>query len=88
MSCKGNLITEDYTKKTVEMAEANHEDLVMGFICQRKLSDVPGLIHMTPGVNLHVKGDALGQQYNVPSTPGYFQRIETICRFASGLIKK
>lgn len=66
MSCKGNLITEDYTKKTVTMAEANHEDLVTGFICQQKLSDVPGLIHMTPGVNLHVKGDSLGQQYNTP----------------------
>lgn len=65
MSCKGNFITEAYTEKTIKMAEANH-DLVMGFISQRKLSKLPGLIHMTPGVNLHVKGDNLGQQYNTP----------------------
>jgi len=65
MSSKGNLITKEYTKETVALAEKNL-DSVLGFICQNKLSDKPGLIHMTPGVNLKSKGDSLGQQYNTP----------------------
>jgi len=65
MSSKGNLITKEYTQETIKMAE-NNLDSVLGFICQKKLSDKPGLIHMTPGVNLKSKGDALGQQYNTP----------------------
>lgn len=65
LSCKGNLITGSYTKKTKELAE-KHSDCVIGFICQEKLSDQPDLLHMTPGVNLKVKGDDLGQQYNTP----------------------
>lgn len=65
LSSKDNFITAEYTKKTVELAEA-HQDFVMGFICQRKLSDNPAFIYMTPGVNLAKGGDKLGQQYNSP----------------------
>lgn len=31
MSSKGNLLTEEYTKKTVEMSQKN-KDFVLGFI--------------------------------------------------------
>jgi uridine monophosphate synthetase len=71
MSSAGCLIDEQYTRKTVELAEAN-PDFVIGFIAQRKLSSAAHLIHMTPGVqggldeSEAVKGDGLGQQYNSP----------------------
>ena len=50
MSSEGNLATGDYTTKTVEMA-LKHKDFVMGFITQNKLTDEPGMIHMTPGLS-------------------------------------
>jgi len=67
MSSAGSLANGSYTQATVTMAE-NHEDFVMGFISQGKLSDRPGLIHFTPGVNLASKGDSLGQQYKTPES--------------------
>jgi len=65
MSSKGNLATDEYTKTSVQWAEEN-KDFVIGFISQRKLSKLDTMIHMTPGVNLEVKGDNIGQQYNTP----------------------
>lgn len=65
MSSAGSLAHGDYTKKAVEMAYA-HSDFVIGFICQHKLTDRPEYIHMTPGVHIASKGDALGQQYLTP----------------------
>jgi orotidine 5'-phosphate decarboxylase subfamily 1 len=62
MSSAGTLATGTYTKKVVQIAEQNL-DTVMGFICVKKLSDQPGLIHCTPGVKLHPGHDHLGQQY-------------------------
>lgn len=51
MSSKGSLATGDYTEANVTMAEEN-ADFVAGFICQHKLSEDPGMIHMSPGVQL------------------------------------
>lgn len=65
MSSKGTLFTPEYTAATVSMAEA-YPDFVFGFICQERISANPAHIHMTPGVSLAAKGDALGQQYNTP----------------------
>ena len=65
MSSKGNLFSEQYTKQTVEMAEANR-NFVMGFIAQEKLIDDVNLVTMTPGVQMQASGDNLGQNYNAP----------------------
>lgn len=65
MSSKGNLAHGSYTEKAVELADA-YPDFVMGFISQRKISNNPCHIHMTPGIQMGKKGDALGQQYQTP----------------------
>ncbi|EIE21646.1 monophosphate synthase [Coccomyxa subellipsoidea C-169] len=70
MSSKGALATGAYTEKVAEAAAAN-QDFVMGFICQSPADWAtavpPGLVHMTPGVQLASGSDALGQQYNTPA---------------------
>lgn len=66
MSSSGNLATGGYTHKSVEMAEAN-QDFVVGFISMRKVSQLPGMIHMTPGVQLEEGTDQFGQQYKTPN---------------------
>ncbi len=65
MSSANNLLTPEYTEKTVAMAK-QFPEFVMGFICQRKLSPEPQWIYMTPGVHLSTEGDSLGQQYVTP----------------------
>ena len=39
---------------TVTMAE-EHADFVMGFICQNRISENPGFVHMTPGKLIQTK---------------------------------
>ncbi|XP_013143329.1 PREDICTED: uridine 5'-monophosphate synthase isoform X1 [Papilio polytes] len=66
MSSEGNLITTDYTKSTVNMAE-KYPQLMTGFVCQNAVTfDNPGLIQLTPGVQLEKPKDNLGQVYNTP----------------------
>jgi uridine monophosphate synthetase len=66
MSSQGHLMDAAYIQKTREMAE-RHRDFVMGFISQSRVSDDPGMIHMTPGVQLAAKQDSLGQRYRTPA---------------------
>lgn len=67
MSSKGNLATGTYTQENVKLALEN-QDFVIGFIAQNKLSELPTLITMTPGVQLKKGGDGMGQQYNTPDS--------------------
>lgn len=63
---QGNLITSEYREQTVNMA-LKYPSLVTGFVCQNKdtFKD-PGLIQLTPGVQLESSKDDLGQVYNTP----------------------
>ncbi len=65
MSSANNLFEKNYTQKTLLMAE-QFPEFVMGFIAQRKLSEHPGWIYMTPGIQFAEKGDGLMQQYITP----------------------
>ncbi|XP_063824785.1 uridine 5'-monophosphate synthase-like [Ostrinia nubilalis] len=66
MSSEGNLITPEYTDKTVSMA-SNFPSLICGFVSQNKNTfNQPGLIQLTPGVQLESTKDDLGQVYNTP----------------------
>lgn len=65
-SAAGSLITETYTKSTVKLA-TEYSDLITGIVCQSPLlTENPGIIQLTPGVQLGVAKDDLGQQYNSP----------------------
>lgn len=63
---QGNLISADYRDASVKMA-SKYPELITGFVCQNKdtFSD-PGLIQLTPGVQLECSKDDLGQVYNSP----------------------
>lgn len=67
MSSANTLAQGDYTTKTVELA-LKYPHNVIGVICREKLSDNPGLLHFTPGVQMVKGGDTFGQQYLTPET--------------------
>uniref|UniRef100_A0A9J7YAF3 Orotidine 5'-phosphate decarboxylase n=1 Tax=Cyprinus carpio carpio TaxID=630221 RepID=A0A9J7YAF3_CYPCA len=77
MSSQGSLATGDYTQAVVKMAE-DHIYFVFGFINVSKISEKPGLVHMTPGVQILSGGDGLGQQYSSPE--------DVICTKGSDII--
>lgn len=56
MSSQGSLATGDYTQAVVKMAE-DHSDFVFGFISGSKISEKPGMVHMTPGVQMQTGGN-------------------------------
>jgi len=77
MSSVNNLFTTDYTKKTIALAN-QFPDFVIGFIAQRKLSNDPHWIVMTPGVQINATGDTLGQHYILPETAILEQQSDVI----------
>lgn len=70
MSSKGNLINTKYTKDTMELAlDDGNDDFIAGIVCQNLgVVTNPGLIQLTPGVQLDQTNDELSQQYNSPET--------------------
>lgn len=71
MSAKGNLISDTYTRTTIEMGKKNSR-WVSGFIgfaktvedLQKLKTKIPDdMLLLMPGVNLESTGDAMGQQY-------------------------
>lgn len=69
MTPKGNLAQGEYTQTGLRWAD-EYDDFVMGFIGTRALSDDADFndrfLTMSPGINLDVSGDGLGQQYQTP----------------------
>ena len=63
MSTQDNLIDENYTKKTINIAHNNKN--VIGYICQNKI-DNDFYLHMSPGVNINTNKDDNKQNYNHP----------------------
>eukprot|EP00184_Porphyridium_aerugineum_P008736 CAMPEP_0184692602 /NCGR_PEP_ID=MMETSP0313-20130426/1014_1 /TAXON_ID=2792 /ORGANISM="Porphyridium aerugineum, Strain SAG 1380-2" /LENGTH=615 /DNA_ID=CAMNT_0027150443 /DNA_START=110 /DNA_END=1957 /DNA_ORIENTATION=- len=82
MSSKGNLATAlpGYTEETLEMAR-KHSDFVFGFISMGAFgssADQDSFIFMTPGVQMSVGGDTMGQQYVTPHHVIYEKKSDVI----------
>jgi orotidine-5'-phosphate decarboxylase len=76
MTSKGSLAVGEYTKASVEIAK-KHKDHVLGFVATRDLSAdaetedaAPGedFVIFTTGISISSTGDALGQQYQSPTS--------------------
>lgn len=66
MSSEGNLLSNEYSTKTMEMIK-EYPDMVAGIVAQSSnLIEDAGLIQLTPGCKLDENGDDLGQKYNTP----------------------
>jgi len=71
MSSASGLFTPQYVEETVRVARENY-DFILGYISQNMVDSNPGILHITPGINLGDKNDSLGQRYRTP--------YEAICR--------
>ncbi|OCT49339.1 Orotidine 5'-phosphate decarboxylase [Cladophialophora carrionii] len=74
MTSKGSVAVGEYTRLSVEIAR-KYPQSVLGFVSTRELSShspdatpEEDFVVFTTGVNLSSKGDALGQQYQTPTT--------------------
>ena len=75
MTSKGSLAVGDYTRASVDIAR-QYPQSVIGFVSTKELSTFANtsndgqedMLVFTTGVNLSSKGDALGQQYQTPTT--------------------
>lgn len=85
MSPEGNLATDEYTKKSIQMAH-EYDDFVIGFISMKKLVDDPKFIHMTPGVRLEAQSGNLRQVYKTPESVIFDQESDVII-VGSGIYK-
>eukprot|EP00760_Papus_ankaliazontas_P028226 PhM_4_TR3592/c0_g1_i1/m.45028/K13421/UMPS; uridine monophosphate synthetase len=65
MSTAGSLCVGSYTDACIDMAK-DYKQMVVGFVCQRRLTADQGFLHLTPGIKLQQGGDGLGQQFNTP----------------------
>lgn len=76
MTSKGSLAVGEYTRASVKIAK-RHKDHVLGFVATRQLSadaesDVASpeedFVVFTTGISISSKGDAMGQQYQSPTS--------------------
>lgn len=74
MTSKGSLAIGPYTKASIDIARL-YPNTVIGWVATKELSEyaegtVEGedFVVFTTGVNISSKGDALGQQYQTPTT--------------------
>jgi orotidine-5'-phosphate decarboxylase len=76
MTSKGSLAVGDYTRASVEIAK-KHKEHVFGFVATRELSSVvveddvapeEDFVVFTTGISISSQGDALGQQYQSPTS--------------------
>jgi uridine monophosphate synthetase len=65
MSSTGSLAQGAYTEASIAMAK-QYPDFVMGFIAQHQLTENPGLMHLTPGVQFYSESDDRDQHYISP----------------------
>lgn len=65
MSSSGSLAEGTYTQAAINLAN-KFPKFVIGFIALKQLIQNPGVVHMTPGIQLDKKEDSLGQCYLSP----------------------
>lgn len=77
MSSANHLLTGSYKECTLNLAR-QHSDFVIGFITQTPLSAEPSWLNLTPGVQIAVSADHLGQRYRTPWQAIYEQGSDLI----------